>query len=435
DARPLIDFLEQQETEQNDSLAARRGQRENEIRSRLLGLGWVEGDFDMREKDGAKRWKSLVCIAKPLTERNWGTVLSQLTPLLERSRELRLEAEAAQRRQQRFLKTSRWLTSALRESKPYARMLDCPPLGNGGIMAASDSLQVQELAGPSTDTPKASVTPAASALLDLLARCAQNSKRRNGVLKAPFPASSFVLDWGPFKQLLDTDASMEDFEFALAVMRPTLDQLLAEWRVKLEELLVGRLPCDNRLATEGSPVPVLDKETSTSSDLAPKLAIEVDSQPIGNLPVDTQRLLRADVVWSKPFADIPCFYTDDFQGIYGSTVDSMSFHTQASEIAKVLLATLGYPNATYIQVKAVGPAFTCGRCCARKGATWGDMLQHYLDEQKKWDAVQSYKSHNDGRLTYVFTHNTKTLQSDKPLVRMATDEEKQTPYPAERNND
>ncbi|KAG8739683.1 hypothetical protein FRC10_005279 [Ceratobasidium sp. 414] len=68
DAQLLAKFLGQQETEQNDSLVARRGQREDGIRSRLLGLGWVEGDFEMRERDGAKQWKSLVCIAKPLTE-------------------------------------------------------------------------------------------------------------------------------------------------------------------------------------------------------------------------------------------------------------------------------------------------------------------------------------------------------------------------------
>ncbi|KAG8739684.1 hypothetical protein FRC10_005280 [Ceratobasidium sp. 414] len=220
---------------------------------------------------------------------------------------------------------------------------------------------------------------------------------------------------------------MVDFEVALPRMRFTLDQLLAEWRVNLEKTLIERLPCDTRLTMEGSLAPMLGKETSATSDLhISELAIEVDSQPIRSLPLETQRLLRADVVWrhTNSFYPGPCFYTDSFQGIGSNWVDSIFFSARTSEIAKVLLATLGYPNVTYLEMKAAGPAFTCGRCCGRRGATWGEMLQHYFDKWKEWDDVQHYPSFWEGRLVHVFTHNP---QGDKPLVRMANDEEKKTP--------
>ncbi|KAG9083804.1 hypothetical protein FS749_005721, partial [Ceratobasidium sp. UAMH 11750] len=215
-AQPLIRFLEQQETEQSDSLVVRRGQREEAIRSRLLGLGWVEGDFEMREKSGMKQWKSLVCVAKPLTQRNWETILPQLTPLLERSRELRLEAETLQRGQQRYSKTSRWIYSTLKDLEPYAWIPDWPGKTTANPVPGSDSPQTQGVVG--------------------------SSQLDNEVLKTSRPTDYLVLAWAPFKQLLDTDIPMEEFEVALAGMRPTLDQLLAEWRANLEKALIERLP-------------------------------------------------------------------------------------------------------------------------------------------------------------------------------------------------
>ncbi|KAG8681482.1 hypothetical protein FRC08_015601 [Ceratobasidium sp. 394] len=350
DARPLADFLRQQETDQSDSLAARRGQREDAIRSRLLELGWVEEDFEMRDKDGVKEWKSLVCIAKPLTERNWETILPQLTLLLERNRELRLEVEASERRQYRYIRTSQWISSAVQELRPYARVLDCPRLENEEIATSSNSSRVQELSGSSTDT-------------------SEDSKRKNRVLKAPFPSSGAVLNWEPFEQLMGADVPMESFEVALAEMHPTLNRLVVEWRVDLEKALVQRLPDDNHLAA-----PVSNGEAGTKSDLISKLIVEVDSQPVDKLPLDTQRLLRADVIWNST-SNTPWFYTDDFQDIYSGAGNSISFHTQASEIAKELLAVLGHPNATYLQMKGVGSVFTCGRCCACQNVTWDNMVR------------------------------------------------------------
>ncbi|KAG8739682.1 hypothetical protein FRC10_005278 [Ceratobasidium sp. 414] len=396
-AQPLIEFLKQQETEQSDSLVARRGQREETIRSRLIGLGWVKGDFEMRETNGAKQWKSLVCVAKPLTERNWETILPQLTTLLERSRELRLEAEASQRGHQRYLKTNQWISSALEESGPYARVLGCSGKTTTISVPGSDSPQIQEAAGPSIAPSKASVTLTQYPTYALLTWSAGGLKPDNKVLNAPLPSCSLALAWNPFKQLLDTDVPMDDFEVALVGMRPTFDRLLVEWRANLEEALVGRLPSSDPSIMKDSLV--LTPSTTTSSEVIPEFAIEVDSQPIEDLPLDTRRLLRADTVWSYTYSTTPYFYPDDFRTIYNDTASSIIYHTKASEVAKVLLTALGCPNAIL----------------ESSGAPACDMVQHYADELKKWEDVQKHMHFKDGRITYIFTHNTGAAQDDKPL--------------------
>ncbi|KAG8739685.1 hypothetical protein FRC10_005281 [Ceratobasidium sp. 414] len=379
DAQPLADFLAQQGSEQNDSLAARRGQRESDrIRFRLLELGWVEGDFEMREKDGTKRWKSLVCVAKPLTER----------------------------------------THFASGTQPRAAP------GGGGVTTQAAAC-FKDLSMGILRTCRG-----VSGVLDRHVQGKHDddsdSKGENKALKAPFPSHSLIFDCEPFEQLVDTDASMEDFEETLMGMGPALDQFLVEWKANLEKALVQRLPCDTRLLMENSLA--LDEEPSTASDLAPEPAIEVDSQPIRNLPLEIQLLLRADVVWDQTYSSSPHFYPESFRGFYSSTADSISFSAKTSEIAKALLIALGCPNATYLAMKAAGPVFTCGRCRGHKSVTWGEMLQHYLGEQKKWDDVQNYPSFRERRLVYVFTHDAKKFQGDKPLVRMANDEEKEAPY-------
>ncbi|KAG8678285.1 hypothetical protein FRC08_017915, partial [Ceratobasidium sp. 394] len=53
-------------------------------------------------------------------------------------------------------------------------------------------------------------------------------------------------------------------------------------------------------------------------------------------------------------------------------------------------------------------------------------VRHYLNEERKWINVQATTSFKDGQLTYVFTHDPKTSQGDKPLVRIANDKGKET---------
>ncbi|KAG8785335.1 hypothetical protein FRC12_017729 [Ceratobasidium sp. 428] len=400
-AQPLIKFIKKMEEEQSDDLAARKEQRQEEVESRLLKLGWEVGDFKMREDADVKQWKLLVRIPKPLTERNWNKILSQLTPLLENNRKLRLEAEAWTRRCTRRSKIIKWLDKIFSEMEPYARVLD--NVRNESICQAQENLHA-------------------------MIRYTEESKHANKKLKVSHPMVDEVAGWEPFKLLVDADVPMEDFEIKLVGIRPTLDTLLLAWRVPLEELLASLLPTDVNSA--GACL----KDAMTSSGIGDamtpcqikEMSISVDGKPIGSLPLETQSLLRADAMFSRKYGGIH-FYPDNF--VHSpSDFSTLCHHTEASKIAKAFLVALGNPHATYLQVKAVGPGLSCGRCTSRNCITWRDMIFHFLNEQERWAFFRKQKLVMTGKLTYIFTHDIESVRDLGPVVRMATEDDMKTPF-------
>ncbi|KAG8708733.1 hypothetical protein FRC08_018738 [Ceratobasidium sp. 394] len=339
-AQPLVQFINQMEAEQSDDLVTRKGQRQDEIESRLLKLEWEAGDFEMLEKPAMKKWKSLVCVVKPLTERDWEKILPQLTTLLERNRELRLEAEASTRRRGRESKTRRWLSGAFSQLEPYAILDESPP--EHGETATSNSTQSLPGLAESLRT-----------------------------LRAPHPTSDQVLGLEPFRHLLTTDVPMEDFELALAAMRPTLETIIQEWMVNLERSLLELLPSVDDPTAEGS------QGTGAAMTSNPVLesTVLVNGHPIGDLPLGARRLLRADAVFYRGIAT-PQYYPDSFAHLWSAPDYSVhKYNEELSKLSKALLACLGYPNATYLQIKALGPAFSCGRCISRNCVTWRELVR------------------------------------------------------------
>ncbi|KAG8736646.1 hypothetical protein FRC10_009072, partial [Ceratobasidium sp. 414] len=400
-AQPLVAFINRMEAEQSGDLATRKEQRQEEVESRLLKLGWEEGDFEMREKLGMKQWKSLVCVAKPLTERDWEKILPQLTTLLERNRELRLEAEALTRHRDRESKIRRWLSGALRQLEPYAILGESQPK-HEETMAFSGP--TQSLIGLSED-PR--------------------------TLKAPHPTHDQVIVSAHFQQLLTTDVPMEDFELALAAMRPTLETMMLEWRVNLERHLIELLPSGDDPTDEGSQDPTQGTEASIPSNQILDPSILVNGQPMANLSLGVRRLLRADVIFDRGFPS-PQFYPDSFAYLWATPNFLVyKYNEEVSKMSKALLASLGHPNAAYLQMKALGSAFSCGRCISRNCTTWRELLGHYIREREKWDITQKHKSFKKGKITYIFTHDTE-VQGDRPLMRMASEEEGKTPYKYEK---
>ncbi|QRV78599.1 hypothetical protein RhiJN_06614 [Ceratobasidium sp. AG-Ba] len=68
-AQPLIQYLKAIEEGHDAELSRIRKQREEDVRSRLLNLGWDGKDIDYWDRKWKKQWKSSACIAKPLTQR------------------------------------------------------------------------------------------------------------------------------------------------------------------------------------------------------------------------------------------------------------------------------------------------------------------------------------------------------------------------------
>ncbi|QRV92642.1 hypothetical protein RhiJN_20660 [Ceratobasidium sp. AG-Ba] len=401
-ARPLAEFLREMEDQQRDDLAMRKSNRETEIRSRLLKLGWTQEDFRMRELQAMMKWGSLVCIAKPLTERNWETILPQLTELLEQSRESRLRLEAATRRQQRYSKTHHWIMLYLKKLPPYVWAIEPGPtvLKEDMESTASGSDSIQHLAPTGDD--------------------------RHGTLRWPTPCLSLAISWTPFKLLLETDTPPEEFEAILEEQGPAFMNMLVEWRTQTERALASRLPTDTLSYRESHAIEALTESSDPPSDTITKLDILVDSRPIRDVSVDVQRLLRADAVFSRSiYAE---YYPEDMRDSYSSAANNWRYDEEKSNIAKALLTSLGRPDATYLEMKAMGHSFTCGRCCARNCVTWRQLINHIVHEKEKTERAQKHSLVLNGTLTYISTHDTQSTWNDQPLARIANDEDKKLPY-------
>ncbi|KAG9088127.1 hypothetical protein FS749_002404 [Ceratobasidium sp. UAMH 11750] len=397
-AQPLIKFINQMEAEQSDDLATRKGQRQDEIESRLLKLEWEEGDFEMREKPAMKKWKSLVCIAKPLTERDWEKILPQLTPLLERNRELRLEAETSTRQRDRESKTRRWLWDAFNQLEPYATLGEPQPKHGESTVSSGSTQSLPESAE------------------DLR------------TLKAPHPALDQVIVLEPFQQLLTTDVPMEDFELALAAMRPALETAVLGWRANFEQSLIELLPPDDEATGEGSQSPTQGAGAVITSDSVLEPRILVNGRPMGDLSLGTRRLLRADTIFDRGDTSIK-LYPESFAPQWSTPDLSVyRYNEELSKMSKALLASMGYANSTYLQMKALGPAFSCGRCVSRNCVTWREMLKHYVRERNKWDITRKHKLFKKGKNAYIFTHDTEIVHDDRPLMKMASEEDEKTAY-------
>jgi hypothetical protein len=172
-----------------------------------------------------------------------------------------------------------------------------------------------------------------------------------------------------FRLLLETDAPADVFEVALAGMRPDFDKVLLEWTRNLERSLLKLLPDGKISGDEEFPMQTLDKKPMPTPIPIPVFTILVQGQPIDNLPLDTQRLLRADTVFTRGYSTL--YYPDNFTNMFNVHGDgALVYDTQKAKIAQVLLAALSHRNATYLQLKAAGSTFSCGRCESRKCVTW-----------------------------------------------------------------
>ncbi|QRV92643.1 hypothetical protein RhiJN_20661 [Ceratobasidium sp. AG-Ba] len=400
DARPLVEFLRKMENEQKDSLAARKGDREGEIHSRLLELGWVAGDFRMRETKALKKWNSLVCVAKPLTQRNWETILPQLTDLLEHNRELRLKEEIVSRRYQRSSRLYDWIKHCWKQLPPYVCVA-------GNVFA---------MAGKTPD----SMSKDHGSTLPIGEPITSDDNAKNRVSGWPTPATSSVLSWQPIQLLLETDRPFEEFQAALDQTQLALTDLLVEWKAKVEKTIASRLPSDPAFsATINSP---REPEGETCS-IIPELDILVDSHPIDSLPLDIQRLFRADTIFTC--SSLVSVYPDDMQDSYESEISSWRYNGELSNIARALLVNFGRPNANYLDVKAIGSYFACGRCCTHSCVTWKQLVTHFYDEKQKMDVIRKLDPIVNGTITYVFTHDIEPTDNDLPLAKLADDEDKE----------
>jgi hypothetical protein len=195
-------------------------------------------------------------------------------------------------------------------------------------------------------------------------------------LSIAFPASAHIAYWPAIRALVETDMPTESFDQKLEEARPILDEALSEWRNNLEQTLVKMLPVEYASGDHEGLIPNVDEVMARPVSSIPEYTLVtgtgLDLQLITSLPPDMQRLLRADSVFMHFGA--AHFYPGDFCNRRISS-DHLTCQAQPVKIVKALLALLGSPNATYLQMKAAGPVFTCGRCNNGKCMSWKEMVR------------------------------------------------------------
>ncbi|KAG8689389.1 hypothetical protein FRC08_010970, partial [Ceratobasidium sp. 394] len=404
-AQPLIEYLKNIGNQHDAEISDIRKQREAEIKSRLLKLGCDKMDIEMYHGDWRREWKSTACIAKPLTERAWESILPSLLSWIERNREQRLENEKRQRRWQRQYKLIGWLDSIKLNMGVFAQALSTTQPGDK-ISASGPS----DAAGPS------SLPVAKNALPD------------SRILRMPIPSSYQMIHWPTFETMLDTDIPPPEFERSLQQSKPTFDKLVLECMKGIEQTLVDLLPKGPATSKGGRASRAGDNTTNQITSPIPEytftLGGSLEAQPFTSLPLGTQRLLRADCIFMN--GNTPNFYPDDFHGSHLHE-KNLTYNPSAAKIAKALLALLGLPDATYLQLKAAGCAFICGRCNSSRRMTWRDIIRHYLDEEGTYAIAQKNPRVRSSSVTYIFTHDIEVVDPNKPLLSVASAEAQAKP--------
>ncbi|QRW07527.1 Synaptobrevin [Ceratobasidium sp. AG-Ba] len=246
------------------------------------------------------------------------------------------------------------------------------------------------------------------------------------LLRMAFPSHDIVVQWPAYKTLIETEMTMEELDSALQESRPTFDKLVIGWIKELEQTLIGLLP--EEATSSGDKTLVNDDPPAQLVASIPNynLVISGNSEncPFSSLPWNLQRLLRADTIFVR--LTTPVYYPDDFSAMRVD-IKHLSFRPQTAGIARALLKFLGRPDATFLEMKAAGAAFACGRCKVDKPMTWVELIRHYNDEANSNTTAQKHTRIRSSIIKYVFMHDVNEDVPDKPLLKAASES------PAEHN--
>ncbi|CAE6437519.1 unnamed protein product [Rhizoctonia solani] len=387
--KPLVAWVEKREKEHKHELSRIRLARRVEIEARLLKLGWVENDV----RDCfyfSPDAKPLIHKAKPLDDADWSVMLPHLLAGLEMAREQRLRMEADRRRSDHEDIIDHWLDSL--------------PDHMGHITL---TLRQKE----STDNPTLGS-------IDIL--CARRRQQGNEkeviTIRIPaLPANRFVLKWPPIEELLNQNKPTEQFQLELKSKQDHLEGQLGGWRTNLEAALVKALP------EAFSPV----ETQSTQYKLEARVRSEGSEKLNDNLSADLRTLLRADVIYK--YDHKPVYYPDAFTS-WAINAQTPIYDSASCTVAKAILKALQHPNASYLEMRALGPSFVCGRCTSDPNyLNWEEIVSHFVYEHERWKFGSRWNERyreEGGGTTLVFTHDIN--DSSKPLVHLVAEADRIT---------
>ncbi|CAE6343341.1 unnamed protein product [Rhizoctonia solani] len=358
----FLDALEQGQIHERDDLKATRRAEVDQRRHGFYNYQWK------------KQWLALVEQPKQLTERVWTNLYPKLHDILESNRQARLTKERAERQRARKTCLKRFLFE-----------IECnnPPLLKFEFQKSTGSQQ-------------------------------------NYRFRDIFPDVEDVLEWPLIQTMNDNDLSVTAFRQQLTEHKDDISNLLTQWREKIRAHMVTLLRTENRTYN-----PILEPPESSTSD------------PFIDLSDDFKLLLRADTLFylARTFNGIrfPFVYHEtveaghdtyccDRQGLWvGGKKDPLDMdrfrrYSNAQKVARVLLRSIGKPNASFLELETED--YICGRCHDTKPRSWGEMVQHYVEQKRTYMRIQESapKLAKKG-ITYNDVHDPE-FDEDQPLIRI-----------------
>ncbi|CAE6454578.1 unnamed protein product [Rhizoctonia solani] len=384
-AQELTSFLLACELDREQELENAKAARLSEIKRRLTEKGWTEKEMEFSWWSSTQReWNALVLQPKPLTDRIWANIQPKLTSFLQTNREERLRLERDAR------KTSRWTR--------LSQLLMGIKTQNSSKLRFDFQRQVSSSPGPKTTTTV--------------------------FLQAPFPDFTYTLEWPVVKNLYETDSSATEMQTKFEEHQEEIESLITEWQNKIQTHFAD-------LVRDGPEVQgdILQPTTIVWAN---------DSDPFAGMSDDLKLLLRADTLFYKttmplilkrPLAYDTIIRTEGLMGRYNSLstgltststtpkLDHIRLYTEAQEMARSLLADMGKPGASYVEMKGVGTDFTCGRCHVAEPKTWEELVQHYIQQKQLFGNIQQHASSSSQvGITYNNIHDP-ALYTDRPMVK------------------
>ncbi|KAG8702019.1 hypothetical protein FRC08_003751 [Ceratobasidium sp. 394] len=400
---PFLDSVDEKRDDQVEELKTKRFAA---IKARLVQIGWEEADCHITHYPLLRDWQKLVAQPKPLTDRIWDNILPKLVPILTTNRNERLARERKQRKRDRIVRI------------------------HGLLVELRDSMrQFVELDNVSLPGP-----PVTAVL--------------------PFPNRKAAFGMPVVKSILREDVSGDRVAELFDERREELVRNVEAWRYRLEEELGKMMDKVN-----GSGLMSLLAGTKrywefNEWDSSSTRFTEQSTKHISG--ISTRKVLRADSVfqlgkpgnWSTTCYFYPnvvdvlqeqleskqppvVFYNpDESDGDEGYDSDGrrqpldlsgVSGHADGKRAAKRLLRCLGRPHAAYLEMKAIGQRFMCGRCWMRKPMGWAEIVEHYANSQPGFNTTKHWYAHQGIK----FNNEHETLE-DKLADDAAAREESQT---------
>ncbi|KAF8597357.1 hypothetical protein BDV93DRAFT_610437 [Ceratobasidium sp. AG-I] len=414
-------YITQVEAKRVQEIASLKAQRDKGARTRLLALGW--GQNEVERIALTRAWKWYVLEPKPLTDRIWNHVYSNIlgTLLILRGQ------DPASLVQKRLIDRQEHLHRLLAGIRIVS-----PPLVD--VMVPDTPRRL----GPAHEEPYLHFN------LD-----------RNDTADAPFPTTTEVLTWPLLSSLVERDVPKEEMEVVFNKGRDEVGRIIRDWQTRVDDEVMdiwreGHLNEDP--GDRGMSEPAQDSPSFKVVGALPACTL-VFGKPdgsttsdINDLPETHQLLLRADTIFKQiavkeqrsvvthplgPYAypkllPQPCSVRI-LEALYqGNIWDSPLWapYPEAEELARGLLQHLGRPNATHAEMDALRLRFFCMRCSSNEIKSWDGLLEHFLDEHQAYLSThEGLKSHPD-RESIVFRNNHDVGGPlDRPLVKVISRQE------------